>query len=89
MAAQAAAKQQEAEVLIQAKIDAEVAKRTSGLVVKPLPSPVKQKPKTVKTADVAPEDDDGVSQVSGASKGAKRRRKHAERAHEVEGLSHR
>ena len=33
MAAQAAAKQKEAEALIQAKIDAEVAKRTSGLVV--------------------------------------------------------
>ena len=43
----------------------------------------------MKIAGVAPEDNDGVSQASGASKGAKRRRKHAERAHEMEGLSHR
>ena len=63
-------------------------KRTLGLVVLPPPSPAKPKTKTVKTADAAP-DDDGVSQASGASKGAKRRRKHAERATEVEGLSHR
>ena len=89
MAAQATAKQKEADALIQAQIDAEVAKRTSGLVVKPPPSPAKPKTKTVEIADVAPEEDDGVSQASGASKGAKRRRKHAERAHEVEGLSHR
>ena len=83
MTAHATAKQNEAEALIQAKIDAEVAKRTSGLVVKPPSSPAKPKTKTVKIADVAPEEDDGVSQASGASKGAKRRRKHAERANEV------
>ena len=88
MAAQAATKQKEAEAVIQATIDAEVAKRTEGLVVKPSPSLASPKPKTAKTADVAPEDD-GVSRGSGASKGAKRRRKHAERANEVEGLSHR
>ena len=88
MAAQAATKQKEAEAVIQATIDAEVAKRTEGLVVKPSPSLASPKPKTAKTADVAPEDD-GVSRGSGASKGAKRRRKHAERATEVEGLSHR
>ena len=88
MAAQAAAKQKEAEARIQAQIDAEVAKRTAGLALKPPPSSAPPKPKTVKTADVAPEDD-GVSRGSGASKGAKRRRKHAERATEVEGLSHR
>ena len=76
MAAQATAKLKEAEELIQAKIDAEVAKRTSGLVVKPPPSPVKPKPKTVKIAVVAPEDEDRVSQAPGAPKGAKRRRKH-------------
>ena len=40
----------------------------------------------MKTADVAP-DDDGVSQAPGAPKGAKRRRKHAERATKVEDLS--
>jgi hypothetical protein len=79
MAAQATAKQKEAEQLIQAKIDAEVEKRTSGLVVKPPLPLVKPKPKTVEIADVAPEEisDDGVSRASGASKGAKRRRKHA------------
>ena len=77
MAAQATAKQKEAEALLQAKIDAEVEKRTLGLVVLPPPSPAKPKTKTAKTADVAPEDD-GVSQASGAPKGAKRRRKHAE-----------
>ena len=42
----------------------------------------------MKTADVAP-DDDGVSQAPGASKGAKRRRKHAERAMEVADLCNR
>ena len=92
MAAQATAKfkQKEAEALLQVKIDAEVEKRALGLVVLPPQSPAKPKTKTVKTADVAPEDD-GVSQASGASKVAKRRRKHAERARaiEVEGLSHR
>ena len=44
----------------QAKIDAELEKRTLGLVVLPPPSPAKPKTKTAKTADVAP-DDDGVS----------------------------
>ena len=88
MAAQAATKQTEAEALMQARIDAEVEKRTLGLAVLPPPSPAKPKPTTVKTADVAP-DDDRVSQASGASKGAKRRRKHAERATEVEDLCNR
>ena len=54
----------------------------------PPPSPAKPKTKTVKAVDGAP-DDDGVSQAPGAPKGAKRRRKHDERAAEVEGLSHR
>ena len=72
MAAQAATKQKEAEAISQAKIDAEVEKRTKGLAVLPPPSPAKPKPKTAKTADVAP--DDGVSLASGASKGAKRRK---------------
>ena len=91
MAAQAAAKQLEAETALQARIDAEVEKRTSGLVVKPPLPLVKPKPKTVKIADEAPEEisDDGVSQASGASKGAKRRRRHAERAQEMAGLSNR
>ena len=91
MAAQAAAKQKEAETALQARIDAEVEKRTSGLVVKPPLPLVKPKPKTVKIADEAPEEisDDGVSQASGASKGAKRRRRHAERAQEMAGLSNR
>ena len=71
--------------MIQAKIDAEVEKRTLCLVVLPPPSPAKPKTKTAETADVAP-DDDGVSLVSGASKGAKRWRKHAERATEVADL---
>ena len=53
MAAQAATKQKEAEAIIQAKIDAEVAKRTAGLALKPPPSSASPKPKTVKTADVA------------------------------------
>ena len=88
MAAQAATKQKEAEALIQAKIDAEVEKRTSGLAVSPPPSPAKPKTKTVKNADVAP-DDDGVSHASGASKKAKRRRKHAKQATEVEDLCNR
>ena len=39
MAAQATAKQNEAGALMQTKIDAEVEKRTSGLVVRPPPSP--------------------------------------------------
>ena len=56
--------------------------------MRPPPSPVKPKPRTVKTAGVVPEEDDGVSHASGASKGAKRRRRHAGRAHEVEGLPH-
>ena len=46
----------------------------------------KSKTKTTKTTDVAP-DDDGVSLASGlgsgVSKGAKRQKKHAERADEV------
>ena len=69
MAAQAAAKQKEAGALIQAKNDAEVARRTSGLALKLPPSPVKPKQKTVKIADVAPEEDDGVSQASGGDEG--------------------
>ena len=85
MAAQAATKQKEAEALIQAKIDAEVEKRTQALIVLPPPSPAKPKTKTATTADVAP-DDDGVSLASGASKGAKPRKRHAERASEVADL---
>ena len=85
MVAQAATKQKdpEAEAVLQAKIDAEVEKRTQGLAMLPPPSPAKPKTKTAKTADVAP--DDGVSLASGASKGAKRwkLKKHAERAEKV------
>ena len=73
MVAQAETKQKEAEAVLQAKIDAEVEKRSNGLVVLPPPSPAKPKAKTVKAADVAP--DDGVSLGSGASKGAKRQKK--------------
>ena len=81
MAAHAATKQKEAEAVLQAKIDAEVEKRTPHLAVLPPPSPAKPKTKTAKTADVAPGlTADGVSLPSGASKGAKRRKKHAERA---------
>ena len=85
MAAQAATKQKEAEAISQAKIDAEVEKRTKCLAVLPPPSPAKPKTKTAKTADVAP-DDDGVSLASGAPKGAKRWKRHAERATEVADL---
>ena len=60
MASQATAKHKAAEALLQAKIDAEVEKRTLGLTVLPPPSPAKPKTKTVKTADGAP-DDDGAS----------------------------
>ena len=81
MVVQAATKQREAEALIQAKIDAEVEKRTQGLALLPPPSLAKPKTKTAKTADLAP--DDGVSLTSGAPKGAKRRKKHADRADEV------
>ena len=45
--------QKEAKALIQAKINAEVEKRTLGLTVLPPPSLATQKPKTTKTADVA------------------------------------
>ena len=57
----------EAEAVLQAKIDAEVEKRTTeGLAVLPPPSLAKPKPKTVKTADVALDpNDDGVSLASG------------------------
>ena len=68
MAAQAATKQKEAEAVLQAKIDAEVEKRTKDLAVLPPLSPAKPKTKTTKTADVAP-DDDGVSLASGAEGG--------------------
>ena len=40
------AQQKEADAIIQAKIDAEVAKRTAGLAVKPSPSSASPKPKT-------------------------------------------
>ena len=43
MPAQAATKQQEAEAVLQAKIDAEVEKKTKGLTVLPPPSPAKPK----------------------------------------------
>ena len=79
MAAQAATKQKEAEAELQVKIAAEVEKRTKGLVVLPPPSPAKPETKTAKTDDVVP-DDDRVSPASGAPKGAKRRKRHAERA---------
>ena len=85
MSAQAATKQKEAAAIIQAKIDAEVEKRTKSLVVLPPSSLAKTKTKTAKTADVAP-DDDGVSLATGAPKGAKRRKRHAERASEVADL---
>ena len=81
MADQAQAKQKAVEAAIQAKIDAEVEKRTKDLAVLPPPFPAKPKAKTAKAAGVAPDlDGDRVSVVSGASKGAKRRRRHAERA---------
>ena len=70
MATQAQTKQKVAEAVIQAKIDAEVEKRTKKLaVLPPPPSLAKPNPKTAKTADVAPyQNDDGVLVVSGASK---------------------
>ena len=81
MADQAQTKQKAVEPAIQAKIDAEVEKRTKDLAVLPPPFPAKPKAKTAKAAGVAPDlDGDRVSVVSGASKGAKRRRRHAERA---------
>jgi hypothetical protein len=79
MAAQAATKQKEAEAIIQAKIDAEVAmaimeKRTKYLAVLPSPGPFPAKPQT-KTAKAADVDPDGrVPLASGAPKGAKRRK---------------
>ena len=81
MAAQAATKHKEAEAVLQAKIDAEVENRTKDLVVLAPPSPAKPKQltKTTKTDDVAPDlNNDGVSQLSGAPKGVKRQKKHAE-----------
>ena len=68
MAAQAATKQKEAEAVLQAKIDAEVEKRTEIPVVLPPPSPAKPKTKAAKTADVAP-DNDGVSLASERRRG--------------------
>ena len=76
MAAQAATKQTEAGAVLQAKIDAEVEKRTKGLAVLPPPPPAKPKTKSAKNAGVAP--DGGVSLASGAPQVAKRRKKHAE-----------
>ena len=84
MAAQAATKQNEAEAVLLANVDAEVETRTNDIAVLPPSSPAKPQTKTAKTADVAPHlNDDGVSLASGSSQGAKRRKKHAERA-EVE-----
>ena len=64
MAAQAETKQKAAEAALQAKIDAEVEKRTKYLAVLPSPSdsPAKPKTKTARTADVAvaPDPDDKV-----------------------------
>ena len=59
MAAQAATKEKDAEAVLQAKIDAEVEKKTQCLVVLPPTSLAKPKTKTAKTADVTL-DDDGV-----------------------------
>ena len=50
-----------------------------------VPSPAKPKTKTAKTADMAP-DGDGVLLASGASKGAKHQKRHAERATEMADL---
>ena len=50
MAAQPATKQKEAEAILQAKIDAEVEKRTKCLIVVPPPSPDKPTTKTAKTS---------------------------------------
>ena len=90
MAAQAATKHKEAGAFLQAKIDVEVEKRTKDLVVSPPPSPAKPQTKTAKAAGVAPDsDDDGGVLASGASKGAKHRKKHAERAEELAVLADR
>ena len=79
-----ATKQKEAEAVLQAKIDAEVKKRTKDLTVLPPPSLAKPKTKTVKAADVDPDQiDEGVSLASGASQGAKRRKKNDECAEQV------
>ena len=54
MATHAAAKQKEAEAVLNAKIDGEVEKTTKDLVVLPPPSLAKLRTKTTKTTDVAP-----------------------------------
>ena len=84
MAAQAQTKQTAAEAAIQPKTDAEVAKRTNGLPVHKPSSPAKTKGQPTKTDDVAP-NDDGFAGAGRLEKfeGAKRRKKHAERAGEV------
>ena len=87
MAAQAQTKQKAAEAAIQAKIDAEVEKRTKDLPGQTPSLPALTKSQPMKTEDVAP--DDGVLQASGRSKGAERWKKHAERADEVEALAER
>ena len=61
-----------------------MAKRTKDLHVRLLALPTTTKVQPAKADDVAP--DDGVLQAPGASRGVKRRRKHAERAAEVEDL---
>ena len=74
--------QKKAAAVLQAKtskIDAEVEKRKKHRVVLPPPSLAQPKSKTTKTDDVAT-DDDGVSLASAVSKGAKRQKKHTERA---------
>ena len=92
MAAQAETKQKAAEAALQAKIDAEVEKRTKYLAVLVrcyhLHPRLSQKPTPRRL--LAPDPDDARGSVaSGAPKGAKRLRKHAERAEEVAALADR
>ena len=60
---------------------------TTDVLVQAASLPATTKVQPTKTDDVAPED--GVSQASGGSKGAKRQNKHAERAKEVHILADR
>ena len=76
MVAQAQTKQKAAEAAIQAKIDAKVDKRTKDLPVQTPSDHALPNGQPKKTGDVGPDD--------GVSKGAKRQKKHAERAEELE-----